>query len=89
MKGWIMSNDPCKKEYEEFLEAMNEWTKASNARRAILPPVTEPLDPIKDVEPKNVDLDEWRKASEREKAANEDFITKNEAYLKCRKQHGF
>jgi len=84
-----MNDDPCKNAYDEFFEALEEMQKAETRVRRFFLPSTKPLDPMKDVEPQNVDLEEWREASDLRNEANRNFKEKNDAYFECRKQHGF
>ena len=83
-----MTEDPCKSEMEEFIEALLRLGEAQQRAGSFLPIVTEPLNPIKDIEPVILTeemLEQWRVAKRQEGEASDSFDAKADALVECRK----
>ena len=81
-----MSEDPCKRLHDEYVQAMNEWMAAAAASQSWA--ATTPLSLTEDISP--LTLAQTQKMGEdfaREEAARKKYVSKSEAYFDCRKQH--
>lgn len=79
-----MEGNPCQDAYDAYVQAMNNWVRASNALQRFA--AIGPLDPLQDVEP--ISLDDYIAASDKAEAAHEDYLEKLEAYFQCLEDHG-
>jgi hypothetical protein len=78
-----MSEYPCQSEHDDYMEAMKEWVAATEEMKKYV--TTEPLDPVKDVEP--IPFDALHEASKREEEAIQRFYKALEALEDCEKRH--
>ena len=81
-----MADNPCQKEYDEYVEAMKEWVQAAEGTRKYI--VTNPLEPFEDIEPKSIEYyNQMLRDHGREEAARNRYFERFKAWLDCRRTH--